>query len=444
MQRDLSAEQAVLDEYSTKQVTLEVQQETNNKKISALQLDCVTLRTNIEQQQRQLHAIEQTLSLYQQEKGHYQRERESLLSQIEKESTKQQLTKQCIVKFEQQLFQLSVDDRQLVNQQEIAEHIDDALSFEQYSQQHAILQSELENIQQKNQVLHQQRHQLALTIAQLETQKIQHEQSIATHQESISTLTKRLAFNSQAENDHNTPLQNVQQNLPQWLDKLSKINNQLAVNQTVLNDSQTQLSAIELELKSNQNKISTLNEQLTRLQLETEGFKLRSENTLEILTELQQNAASVIEEMPAQAKESLWQAQLIKLAKDIQLLGAINLAAIDEYETQIERKNYLDQQDQDLNSAIETLESAIAKIDKESRHKFKLTFDQVDNDLQRLFPKVFGGGRAYLALTGEDLLDTGVTIMARPPGKKNSTIHLLSGGEKALTALSLVLSLIHI
>jgi len=129
------------------------------------------------------------------------------------------------------------------------------------------------------------------------------------------------------------------------------------------------------------------------------------------------------------------------LAKDIQVLGAINLAAIDEYETQLTRKNYLDQQDEDLNLAITTLESAIEKIDKESRHKFKLTFDKVNQDLQSLFPKVFGGGQAYLTLTGDDLLDTGITIMARPPGKKNSTIHLLSGGEKALTALSLVFAI---
>jgi chromosome segregation protein len=160
-----------------------------------------------------------------------------------------------------------------------------------------------------------------------------------------------------------------------------------------------------------------------------------------VLAELQQKVDDVLLKLPAHAKESLWQAQLTKLARDISLLGPINLAAIDEYETQFERKNYLDQQDQDLTSAIATLEAAIAKIDRESRHKFKLTFDQVNHDLQHLFPKVFGGGSAYLALTGDDFLDTGVTIMARPPGKKNSTIHLLSGGEKALTALSLVFAI---
>jgi chromosome segregation protein len=122
--------------------------------------------------------------------------------------------------------------------------------------------------------------------------------------------------------------------------------------------------------------------------------------------------------MPEQAKEALWQAHIVNLGKDIGRLGAINLAAINEYQIQFERKTYLDQQDEDLTQAINTLELAIAKIDKESRHKFKDTFEKINSDLKALFPKVFGGGSAYLALTDDDMLETGVTIMARPPGKK--------------------------
>jgi chromosome segregation protein len=108
---------------------------------------------------------------------------------------------------------------------------------------------------------------------------------------------------------------------------------------------------------------------------------------------------------------------------------------------QSERKDYLDRQNDDLAEALNTLESAIRKIDRETRSRFKDTFDQINAGVQDLFPKVFGGGRAYLEMTGEDLLDTGITIMAQPPGKRNSTIHLLSGGEKALTAIALVFSI---
>jgi chromosome segregation protein len=114
---------------------------------------------------------------------------------------------------------------------------------------------------------------------------------------------------------------------------------------------------------------------------------------------------------------------------------------VEEYQQQSERKQYLDAQNEDLESALATLEAAIRKIDRETRSRFKETFDQVNSGLQELFPRVFGGGSASLEMTGDDLLDTGISILARPPGKKNSTIHLLSGGEKALTAIALVFSI---
>jgi chromosome segregation protein len=130
-----------------------------------------------------------------------------------------------------------------------------------------------------------------------------------------------------------------------------------------------------------------------------------------------------------------------QIERRIQRLGAINLAAIDEFQEQSERKTYLDTQFHDLTDALETLENAIRKIDRETRSRFKDTYEQANQGLGRLFPRLFGGGHAYLELDGEDLLSSGVTIMARPPGKKISTIHLLSGGEKALTAVALVFSI---
>ncbi len=150
---------------------------------------------------------------------------------------------------------------------------------------------------------------------------------------------------------------------------------------------------------------------------------------------------TILAELPPGSEVKPIEEELESLAGRITRLGPINLAAIDEYKTESERKQYLDAQNADLHEALETLENAIRKIDRETRTRFKETFDQVNKSLQELFPKVFGGGHAYLELTGEDLLDTGITIMARPPGKRNSTIHLLSGGEKALTAIALVFSI---
>ena len=129
------------------------------------------------------------------------------------------------------------------------------------------------------------------------------------------------------------------------------------------------------------------------------------------------------------------------MERRIHRLGPINLAAIDEYQEQSERKQYLDAQFTDLSDALETLENAIRKIDRETRTRFKETFDLANAGLGRLFPRLFGGGHAFLELEGDDLLNSGVTVMARPPGKRISTIHLLSGGEKALTAVALVFSI---
>ena len=150
---------------------------------------------------------------------------------------------------------------------------------------------------------------------------------------------------------------------------------------------------------------------------------------------------TVVDELPEEANEAEWQEQVEKMAARIQRLGAINLAAIDEFAEQSERMEYLDAQHADLSESLTTLENAIHKIDRETRSRFKETFDKVNAGVKQMFPKLFGGGHAYLELTGQDLLDTGVEIMARPPGKRNSSIHLLSGGEKALTAVALVFAI---
>jgi chromosome segregation protein len=149
----------------------------------------------------------------------------------------------------------------------------------------------------------------------------------------------------------------------------------------------------------------------------------------------------LLAELPETAEEQEWQARLEAVAGRIQRLGAINLAAIEEFEQLSERKNYLDTQNDDLVEALNTLESAMARIDRETRSRFREMYDQVNQGLQNLFPRLFGGGQAYLDLTDDDALEAGVTIMARPPGKRNGTIHLLSGGEKALPAVAFIFSI---
>ena len=133
--------------------------------------------------------------------------------------------------------------------------------------------------------------------------------------------------------------------------------------------------------------------------------------------------------------------ELARIETRIERLGPINLVALDEYQKELERKAEFDHQHAELTEALETLEDAIQKIDRETRSLFRNTFDAINQSFGEIFPQLFGGGEAWLMLTDEDLLSTGVTIMARPPGKRNSSIYLLSGGEKALTALSLVFAI---
>jgi chromosome segregation protein len=237
------------------------------------------------------------------------------------------------------------------------------------------------------------------------------------------------------------PLEDQQESLQQLLQQ----KNTLDIQQQELNDKlatiDEKLTVAEKGQKGVTDKIQVMLSELQSIKLECEGYRVRANGVKEQLQDMHQNLKSVLDTLPDDADEKSWQSRLDKTITSVGKLGAVNLAAVEEYDVQAERKQHLDDQNDDLVSALDILEQAIRKIDKETRSRFKETFDQVNEHLKMLFPKVFGGGTAYLELTDDDLLETGVTIMARPPGKKNSTIHLLSGGEKALTALSLVFAI---
>ncbi|WP_017216553.1 AAA family ATPase [Pseudoalteromonas sp. NJ631] len=208
-----------------------------------------------------------------------------------------------------------------------------------------------------------------------------------------------------------------------------------------LNQAKENLSQKQAALKDAQGEVGKLNESLQQVKLEEQSLMIKAQAALEPIQELGRTLKAELAQLPENANLGQYQANLSRVSNDLDKLGAVNLAAIEEFEEAKARKTYLDTQLDDLTNALETLEAVIRKIDKETKTRFSATFNQVNEDLAELFPKVFGGGNAYLELTSDDLLESGVSIMARPPGKKNSTIHLLSGGEKALTALSLVFSI---
>jgi chromosome segregation protein len=202
-----------------------------------------------------------------------------------------------------------------------------------------------------------------------------------------------------------------------------------------------QLRSMEKQRHEFEQSAEKIRTELEQYRIAAQGFEVRLQTIDEKLAALNVQVADRIAEITEDADETEWANRLTEIGNKIQRLGAINLAAIEEYQSEIERKTYLDLQTKDLTEALETLENAIRKIDRETRARFKEVFEKVNQEFQQLFPRLFGGGQSYLELLGEDLLEAGVTIMARPPGKRNSSIHLLSGGEKALTAVALVFAI---
>jgi chromosome segregation protein len=188
-------------------------------------------------------------------------------------------------------------------------------------------------------------------------------------------------------------------------------------------------------------KLNPLRDRLGDLRLKEQEARIAEENFAQQLTEAGANEEELAAKVEKGMRPNVLQGDINRLNEEIAALGAVNLAALEELQASRERKTYLDSQSRDLREAVETLESAIRRIDKETRERLQGTFDEVNKNFSDMFPALFGGGEARLVMTGEEILDAGLTIVARPPGKKNSSIHLLSGGEKALTALSLVFSL---
>ena len=181
--------------------------------------------------------------------------------------------------------------------------------------------------------------------------------------------------------------------------------------------------------------------ELESARVERQGLNVQAANARGQVEDAGHELGSVLGELPEAASEDATARQLERIDRHIRRLQPVNLAAIDEYGVESERKAWLDSQHEDLERALATLQAAIRKIDTQTRARFKDTFQAVNAHLAELFPKLFGGGRAHLTLTGEDLLDTGVSLMARPPGKRNASVHQLSGGEQALTAVALIFAI---
>jgi chromosome segregation protein len=278
--------------------------------------------------------------------------------------------------------------------------------------------------------LESRRSAQASTLAGLERMRAQLDQLNARRKE----LTQQIESGGQ-------PLDDLEQALETALAQRLAVESELRAAREALEAADAALRELDERRLACEAQVEQARLAFEEARLDTQETRVRREAVAEQFAATNFVLEQLLAALSPEATIAAWEQNLTETVDRVVRLGSVNLAAIDEYKEQSERKEYLDRQFTDLTDALNTLDNAIRKIDRETRHRFQDTFDRVNAGLKEKFPRLFGGGHAYLEMTGEDVLSAGVAVMARPPGKRNSTIHLLSGGEKALTAVALVFSI---
>jgi chromosome segregation protein len=269
-----------------------------------------------------------------------------------------------------------------------------------------------------------------LTAKQIERLQLQHRQSA----DRITELENKLQFSL-------APLDDEKMQLEELLEQKQQFEDNLQAERQAKQANEQSVSQLAEQYSQTQRALEKQKEALDKVRFEQQDSRVRQQTVAEQLAEVDADPEAILANLTEGATETKWKNAVDDLSDQIERLGSINLTAIEEYKTQSERMKFLNEQHDDLIEALTMLDQAISKIDKESRQRFTETFDRINNGLKEKFPRLFGGGQAYLELTEQDVLEAGVNIIARPPGKRNSSIHLLSGGEKALTAVALVFSI---
>jgi chromosome segregation protein len=241
--------------------------------------------------------------------------------------------------------------------------------------------------------------------------------------------------------DGEAPFGDLEQQLQQYLAQRLAVETELSEARRKVEEADAKVRELDIDRQASETQVESARAASTEISLGMKEARVRRESLVEQFGATTFELEQVTGALPVDSSVASWDQQLIEIAERIERLGAVNLASIEELKEQSERKEYLDRQFADLSDALNTLDQAIRKIDRETRARFQDTFDRINNGLKEKFPRLFGGGAAYLELVGDDVLSAGVAVMARPPGKRNSTISQLSGGEKALTAVALVFSI---
>ncbi|MBN4059803.1 MAG: chromosome segregation protein SMC [SAR86 cluster bacterium] len=420
--------------------------ESLNRQISESSAQTETLQSNLSNFEQEKEAYLDKLTALNKAAANLSAERSTVKAKVEQTNERKQRIKKEIEELQEQvkLEQENIATARVNLQDALDRMAKDTEKREELLQEREQVRSTLESTRQKAAQDKDSSHALTL----------QHQTQV-TQLSSLNTALDRITAQVQT---YMSRQQHIQTNLKQSDDPVpalkqaleEKLSSRISI-ENEMNEAKGKVDEVEHELRElekrrteTQENSQGIKDELATKRLNIEGASVKREVLEQQIAQASYNLEEVLLALPEELVADICEEELEKLGARIQRLGPINLAAIDEYTSQSERKTYLDQQNEDLEKALNTLQNAIRKIDRETRTRFKETFDKINQGLQDLFPKVFGGGHAYLDMVGDDLLDAGVTIMARPPGKRNSTIHLLSGGEKAMTAIALVFSIFHL
>jgi len=420
-----------IEELQQTKEELEAQIEERSESIKRLEQE----REQLQQVYNQVQA--QSAQVSAQEKAKRERLTE-LKMQAERFAREQQ---DCIAQLSQ--AQTSLAEIKEVWQEAMARMEEQADVRESLTKERDEARSRLNNMREVSNQKKERKHELQLRLETAKSQKASLVQSVSRMQSQMAQFNER-RITLQSELSSMPSLDGLKANLSRSLDKHVGVESELNKARSSVESLDQDFRNLETSRQAIERDINKVRNKLEASRVELQGLKVKAETIAEQIKETEFTLEGILKDMPQDINVDEWQEKLDQVVQRIGRLGPINLVAIEEYATCSERKTYLDKQMEDLNGGLVTLEEAIAKIDRETRARFKETFDKVNSRFQELFPTIFGGGKAYLELTEEDLLTAGVTMMACPPGKRNSTIYLLSGGEKSLTAIALIFSIFHL
>ncbi len=425
--REIEGHQQTLDELNHQGAVLDAQREAAESFLAASRTEQTTVESETRAAESARHALEvERTRLQGQLERHQQRARQVAEEQIELE--RQLTAEQERLQNHQQLLAAAEQEFRAATENLIA--LDQA--WREADRARDARRSALQSAERAAQEAGFLEKSARDRMAHLEDSRRAAEARLAQREPRLQTLQQELDLTLDA------PLH---ARLQVTLGRRAAAAQHLSAPRVALDTLTATLRELEEQRLAAQQRQEPLRTRLHELGLKEQEARLNLERAEESLQANKANEAELTEMLEKGARTTTLQAEIGNLTQRIEALGAVNLAALAELETASQRKTWLDAQVADLLAAVETLESAMRKIDRETREQLKETFDRVNASFSTLFPSLFGGGHARIELTGEEILDAGVQIIAQPPGKKTTSIHLLSGGEKALTALSLVFSL---